>query len=92
VPESRPVAAVAAALNIGIRQLERRCAGAVFRDDDGIPCFPRHIVAKLMEEHDEKLSAQREARNREREHNFTAPRTCSVTVSVSGHEPRRRRR
>lgn len=57
-----PIASVAAELNIGYRELERRCNGNVVRDDALMKCIPAHLVRELIVERDAADLAEREAR------------------------------
>jgi hypothetical protein len=62
-----PLAVVASDLDCGVRDLERRCNGAVTRNADGLRCVPGNLVRELVGERDAKLAEQREARRQEHE-------------------------
>ncbi|KLO42377.1 hypothetical protein ABW17_12085 [Mycobacterium nebraskense] len=84
-----PLAVVAAELGCGTKDLERRCNGAMIRDEAGLRCIPAHIVRQLIDARDAQLAAEREDRRLARErfrHNPARDRVRAIQAAQADLE------
>jgi len=66
MPELIPLVLLASEIGCGVKELSRRCNGAVVRDDTGFRCVPAELAHEVISEQIDKLETERERRRAER--------------------------